>query len=113
MGHISGSPALLLPGTTRQQLKNKGDDGSYVDFANIVVAFAVLGIPVIGWLLDKKVHALPLSPCFGSKLWQLRNVPALALLCRGMASPWAPSTASMSSAAFFRPSPISRFKCSL
>lgn len=42
-------------GTTRSQLADKGDKGAYTDFANIVVAFAFLGIPVIGWLLDKKV----------------------------------------------------------
>jgi hypothetical protein len=42
-------------GTTRLQLEKKGDDGQYTDFANIIVAFACLGIPTIGWLLDKKV----------------------------------------------------------
>lgn len=42
-------------GTTRSQLADKGDKGAYTDFANILVAFAFLGIPVIGWLLDKKV----------------------------------------------------------
>ena len=36
------------------QLENKGDNGQYTDLANIVVAFAFFGIPVIGWLLDKK-----------------------------------------------------------
>lgn len=39
------------------QLSNKGDKGQYTDFANIVVAFAFLTIPIIGWLLDKKVKA--------------------------------------------------------
>lgn len=43
-------------GTTRLQLSNKGDNGQYTDFANIIVAFAFLSIPVIGWLLDKKVR---------------------------------------------------------
>lgn len=42
-------------GTTRLQLKDKGDNGQMTDFANIIVAFAFLGVPVIGWLLDKKV----------------------------------------------------------
>ena len=51
-------------GTTRNQLAAKGDQGQYTDFANIVVAFAFILIPIIGWLLDKKVH----HPC-------------LALLC--------------------------------
>ena len=53
----------LLPGTTRLQLENKGDAGhQYTDFANIIVAFAFLGIPIIGWLLDKKVHTISCGP---------------------------------------------------
>lgn len=48
---------LSFAGTTRLQLSNKGDKGQYTDFANIVVAFAFLTIPIIGWLLDKKVKA--------------------------------------------------------
>ena len=51
------SSTLFAPaGTTRLQLSNKGDKGQYTDFANIVVAFAFLTIPIIGWLLDKKVR---------------------------------------------------------
>jgi hypothetical protein len=43
-------------GTTRLQLEAKGDAGhTYTDFASLVVAFACVGIPIIGWLLDKKV----------------------------------------------------------
>ena len=43
-------------GTTRLQLEHKGDyNHAYTNFANIVVAFAFLTIPVIGWQLDKKV----------------------------------------------------------
>lgn len=46
-------------GTTRLQLENKGDSRhQYIDFANIIVAFAFLTIPLIGWLLDKKVRIL-------------------------------------------------------
>ena len=52
-------------GTTRLQLARKGDDGSYVDFANIVVAFAFLAIPVIGWLLDKKGYGVTLGTING------------------------------------------------
>ena len=49
-------PPVAAAGTTRLQLQRKGDSGEYTDFANIVVAFAFLTIPVIGWLLDKKVN---------------------------------------------------------
>jgi len=56
-GHHAGCNSLLCcAGTTRLQLKNKGDTGQMTDFANIIVAFAFLGVPVIGWLLDKKVR---------------------------------------------------------
>ena len=43
-------------GTTRLQLEYKGDTSHvYTNFANVVVAFAFVTIPIIGWLLDKKV----------------------------------------------------------
>ena len=52
--------SLWLPcaaGTMRLQLENKGDnDHTLTNFGNIVVAFAFVTIPVIGWLLDKKVR---------------------------------------------------------
>ena len=41
----------------RLQLEDKGDnDHTLTNFGNIVVAFAFVTIPVIGWLLDKKVR---------------------------------------------------------
>lgn len=47
---------LKPPGTMRLQLSNKGSNAeTYSNFGNVVVAFAFLLIPVIGWLLDKKV----------------------------------------------------------
>ncbi|KAL4450614.1 hypothetical protein ABPG77_000970, partial [Micractinium sp. CCAP 211/92] len=52
-------------GTTRLQLSNKGDKGQYTDFANIVVAFAFLTIPIIGWLLDKKGYGITLGTING------------------------------------------------
>lgn len=60
-------------GTTRLQIGYKagGVDAAsgYVDFANIVVAFACVTIPVIGWLLDKKGYG-----------WTLGTINALAVL---------------------------------
>lgn len=42
-------------GTARLQLEHKGDSNhTFTAMANIVPAFGFLGIPVIGWLLDKK-----------------------------------------------------------
>lgn len=50
-------PPPSLAGTTRLQLTYKGDTSyTYTNFANVVVAFAFLTIPIIGWLLDKKVR---------------------------------------------------------
>lgn len=47
----------------RLQLENKGDYGNaYTNFGNVVIAFAFITIPIIGWLLDKKVGACTLSP---------------------------------------------------
>lgn len=44
-------------GTMRLQLEQKGDDNhSVINFGNIIVAFAFVTIPLIGWLLDKKVR---------------------------------------------------------
>ena len=44
-----------LAGTTRLQLEHKGDtNNAYSNLANVVVAFAFVTIPMIGWLLDRK-----------------------------------------------------------
>ena len=49
-------------GTQRLQLENKGDtNNSYADFGNVVVAFAFVTIPIIGWLLDKKGYGITLG----------------------------------------------------
>ncbi|PSC74625.1 Large neutral amino acids transporter small subunit 4 [Micractinium conductrix] len=66
-------------GTTRLQLANKGDNGQYTDFANIVVAFAVLAIPIIGWLLDKKGYGITLGTINGLNMASsiLQAVPNL------------------------------------
>ena len=57
-------------GTQRLQLDYKGDwNNSYSNFGNVVVAFAFVAIPIIGWLLDKKGHG-----------WTLGTINALAVL---------------------------------
>ncbi|GAB4813661.1 hypothetical protein N2152v2_000707 [Parachlorella kessleri] len=57
-------------GTMRLQLEDKGDnDHTLTNFGNIVVAFAFVTIPVIGWLLDKKGYG-----------WTLGTINALAVL---------------------------------
>jgi hypothetical protein len=49
--------AQFYLGTTRLQLEHKGDAAHVVtDLANIVPAFGFVGIPIIGWLLDKQVR---------------------------------------------------------
>ncbi|KAK9804317.1 hypothetical protein WJX72_006375 [[Myrmecia] bisecta] len=49
-------------GTTRLQLEHKGDlDHAYTDVANIIVSFGWLGIPFIGWCLDKKGYGITLG----------------------------------------------------
>jgi hypothetical protein len=52
-------------GTARLQLQHKGDDNhTYTDLANILPCAGILGLPIISWLLDKKVttsKAPPLS----------------------------------------------------
>ncbi|KAK9819041.1 hypothetical protein WJX74_009705, partial [Apatococcus lobatus] len=49
-------------GTTRLQLEHKGDyNHHYTTFANIMVSFGGLGIPIIGWLLDKKGYGITLG----------------------------------------------------
>lgn len=68
-------------GTTRLQLSGKGDLGQYTDFANIVVAFAFLIIPVIGWLLDKKGYGITLGTINGLNMASsiLQSIPSLHL----------------------------------
>lgn len=57
-------------GTQRLQLDYKGDyNNAYANFGNIVVAFAFVAVPIIGWLLDKKGHG-----------WTLGSINALAVL---------------------------------
>lgn len=57
-------------GTQRLQLDYKGDyNNAYSNFGNVVVAFAFVAIPIIGWLLDKKGHG-----------WTLGSINALAVL---------------------------------
>ena len=46
----------------RLQLSHKGNNAeTYSNFGNVVVAFAFLLIPVIGWLLDKKGYGATLG----------------------------------------------------
>ncbi|RMZ52921.1 hypothetical protein APUTEX25_001040, partial [Auxenochlorella protothecoides] len=53
-------------GTMRLQLSNKGSNAeTYSNFGNVVVAFAFLLIPVIGWLLDKKGYGSTLGSILG------------------------------------------------
>ena len=54
-----GTILTLRAGTTRLQLEHKGDyDHTYTDLANILPCAGILGLPLISWLLDKKVVAL-------------------------------------------------------
>lgn len=87
-------------GTQRYQLAYKGDtDNAYASFGNIVVAFAFVTIPIIGWLLDKKVG----YRCHHSCVDRLQDVLVLtrikrffpcSFLCRdldgllGLLTPW-------------------------
>lgn len=66
-------------GTQRLQLEYKGDSSNwYANFGNVVVAFAFVTIPVIGWLLDKKGYG-----------WTLGSINALAVLASALqAIPW-------------------------
>jgi hypothetical protein len=66
-------------GTQRLQLDYKGDwNNAYANFGNVVVAFAFIAIPIIGWLLDKKGYG-----------WTLGTINALAVLTSILqAIPW-------------------------
>ena len=75
-------------GTLRVQLENKGDTGQMTDFANIIVAFAFFAVPVIGWLLDKKVCKQEewmlrshVAPCGPFRLLLAHSSPVPLMLC--------------------------------
>ena len=58
---MPGSTQFYL-GTTRLQLEHKGDSShTFTSMANIVPAFGFLGIPIIGWLLDKKGYGVTMG----------------------------------------------------
>lgn len=49
-------------GTTRLQLEHKGGpDHIVTSIANVVPAFGFIGIPVIGWLLDRMGYGITLA----------------------------------------------------
>ena len=49
-------------GTTRLQLEHKGGaDHVVTSIANVVPAFGFIGIPVIGWLLDRMGYGITLA----------------------------------------------------
>ncbi|KAA6416796.1 MAG: hypothetical protein FRX49_13246 [Trebouxia sp. A1-2] len=49
-------------GTTRLQLEHKGDDRHhYTNFANVIVSFGFVVIPLIGWLLDHKGYGVTMG----------------------------------------------------
>uniref|UniRef100_A0A1D1ZZN3 Uncharacterized protein n=1 Tax=Auxenochlorella protothecoides TaxID=3075 RepID=A0A1D1ZZN3_AUXPR len=69
-------------GTMRLQLSNKGSNAeTYSNFGNVVVAFAFLLIPVIGWLLDKKGYGSTLGSILGLSVLTLvlQALPSLPL----------------------------------
>ena len=72
-------------GTTRLQLEHKGDSQHhYTNFANIIVSFGFVGIPLIGWLLDKKGYGITLGTInfFGVLCSVLQAIPSLQLQVR-------------------------------
>ena len=69
-------------GTTRLQLENKGDAAHhYTNFANVIVSFGFVVIPVIGWLLDHKGYGITLGTinCIGVIVSVLQAIPSLRL----------------------------------
>jgi MFS family permease len=69
-------------GTMRIQLLDKGDiDNAYTNYGNVVVAFAFLTIPIVGWLLDKKGYAITLGTINGMNVAMsvLQALPVLWL----------------------------------
>ena len=72
-------------GTTRLQLEHKGDDRHhYTNFANIIVSFGFVVIPVIGWLLDHKGYGVTMGTinCIGVICSVLEAIPSLRLQVR-------------------------------
>lgn len=72
-------------GTTRLQLEHKGDaQHHYTNFANIIVSFGFVVIPVIGWLLDHKGYGITLGTinCIGVIVSVLQAIPSLRLQVR-------------------------------
>lgn len=69
-------------GTTRLQLEHKGDSRHhYTNFANIIVSFGFVCIPVIGWLLDHKGYGVTLGciNAIGVICSVLEAIPSLQL----------------------------------
>ncbi len=72
-------------GTTRLQLEHKGDDRHhYTNFANVIVSFGFVVIPVIGWLLDHKGYGVTMGTinCIGVICSVLEAIPSLRLQVR-------------------------------
>lgn len=72
-------------GTTRLQLEHKGDAAHhYTNFANVIVSFGFVVIPVIGWLLDQKGYGITLGTinCIGVIVSVLQAIPSLRLQVR-------------------------------
>ena len=67
VGRCSSCAELLCAvqfylGTTRLQLEHKGGaDHIVTSIANVVPAFGFIGIPVIGWLLDRMGYGITLA----------------------------------------------------
>lgn len=63
--HVILDMGILLQfylGTTRLQLEHKGGEGHIVTaIANVVPAFGFIGIPIIGWLLDRMGYGVTLA----------------------------------------------------
>lgn len=73
---------VAFVGTMRLQLANKGSNAeAYSNFGNVVVAFAFLLIPVIGWLLDKKGYGATLGTILVLSVVTLvlQAIPSLSL----------------------------------
>ena len=71
-------------GTTRLQLEHKGDGlhhHRFTSFANIIVSFGFVCIPIIGWLLDKKGYGVTLGTinAIGVTVSVLQAIPSLKL----------------------------------
>jgi hypothetical protein len=72
-------------GTTRLQLEHKGDDRHhYTNFANVIVSFGFVVIPLIGWLLDHKGYGVTMGTinCIGVICSVLEAIPSLRLQVR-------------------------------